>query len=83
MTQITLAFAAGLVFGVGIALTWALHLMERRARRYKEAAVVLQVTPELAARVNQGIVEEWLNQRGLVWVPKGREFVWPGEVKKT
>jgi hypothetical protein len=72
-------FLFGFLFGVCIGLTWALHLMERRAKRYKEAKVELVVTSELAQKIVDNCMTEALQNSGLVVMPKGKEFHWPGE----
>lgn len=82
MSAITAAFVMGALFGVCIGLTWALHILERRAKRYKEAALHLTVTPEVVAKLNGEIVTAWLNANGYAWMPKGQEFKWPKEVSR-
>ncbi len=82
MSEITGAFVIGFLFGVCIALTWALHIVERRAKRYKEAALQLTVTPEVVVKINGAIAAQWLDANGFCWMPKGREFTWPKEIKR-
>jgi len=82
MNEIVIAFLVGALFGVCIGLTWALHLVERRAKRYKEAALHLTVTPEVLNQLNSIMVTQWLDAHGYVWMPKGQEFRWPKEVKR-
>lgn len=82
MNEIVAAFLVGALFGVCVGLTWALHLVERRAKRYKEAALHLTVTPEVVNRINAAVVTQWLDANGYCWMPKGREFTWPKEVKR-
>lgn len=78
--DIVAAFFTGALLGCCAALAWALHLVERRTKRYAERKIELKITPELAAQITQQVVEEWLRMHGLVWMPRGNEFVWPGEV---
>ncbi|OHC68615.1 MAG: hypothetical protein A3H93_09130 [Rhodocyclales bacterium RIFCSPLOWO2_02_FULL_63_24] len=76
--HLLIAALAGLVIG----LTLALHIVERRASRYKEAALHLTVTPEVLNQLNGVMVTAWLDQHGYCWMPKGQEFKWPKEVKR-
>lgn len=82
MSTIVWAFFAGVAVGAYVSALWLLHLMERRARRYKEAALNLTVTPAVVSQINEQIVIYWLNERGLCWMPKGKDFTWPKEVKR-
>lgn len=80
-----LAFTVGAVLGGSLAswltMAWAMHCLERRFKRYKEAPVELRVTPELADQFVEKIIEQWLTRRGMTIVPRGKEFKWPGEVR--
>lgn len=80
--QIVWAFLAGAALGGYLALAIALHIMERRARRYKEAALNLTVTPEVMSQINSQIIMQWLDANGYCWMPKGQEFKWPKEVRR-
>jgi hypothetical protein len=79
MNTMAEAFIAGALVGICIALAWALHLVERRAKRYKEADFKLVVTSELAQKIVDKCMAEALHNSGLVVMPKGKEFHWPGE----
>ena len=76
------SFTIGALLGVCVGLTWALHIVERRAKRYKESALHLTVTPAVLTQLNTVIVNQWLDANGYCWMPKGREFTWPKEVKR-
>lgn len=82
MSDIVSAFFAGAGLGCYVALALALHIMERRARRYKEATVELKVTPEVLTQLNGVMVTQWLDSQGYCWMPKGREFKWPKEITR-
>lgn len=79
MSTIAWAFFAGAAVGAYVSALWLLHLMERRAQRYKEATTHLTVTPEVLNQLNGIMVSQWLDQRGMCWMPKGQEFKWPKE----
>lgn len=80
--QVVIVFALGVLLGVCVGLAWALHIMEQRAKRYKERALQLTVTPELVAQINATLATQWLDSHGYCWMPKGKEFRWPREVKR-
>lgn len=80
--QAVWAFIAGAALGCYVALAIALHILERRAMRYKEAALHLTVTPELVAQINGELATQWLDKHGYVWMPKWKEFKWPTEVRR-
>ena len=80
--QIVWAFIAGAALGGYLALAIALHIVERRAKRYKEAALHFTVTPETLTQLNSVMVTAWLDAHGYVWMPKGQEFKWPKEKTK-
>lgn len=82
MSGLVASFFVGALCGSVIALAWALHIMERRAKSYKEAPVELRITPEVASQIADDMVHQWLERRGLVAMPREREFTWPGEVKR-
>lgn len=82
MSTIAWAFFAGAAAGAYVSALWLLHLVERRARRYKDAAPPLTVTPDVVKQINGAIVTAWLDANGYCWMPKGREFKWPKEVKR-
>lgn len=68
LTVAHLVIAAACGFCVG--LIWALRI----ARRYKQAPVELTVTPEVLNQLNGIMVSQWLDQRGMCWMPKGPDF---------
>lgn len=82
MNTIVWAFFAGVAVGGYISALWLLHTLERRAQRYKEAGPRLIVTPEVLNQLNTVMVEQWLDQRGMCWMPKGQEFKWPKEIQR-
>ena len=79
MNAIAWAFFAGVAVGGYLSALWLLHLLERRAMRYKEAGPRLTVTPEVLNQLNAVMVTQWLDARGMCWMPKGQEFKWPKE----
>lgn len=79
MKTIALAFFAGAAIGAYVSALWLLHIVEQRAKRYKEATFKLSVTPELAQKIVDECLKKALDDNGLVVMPKGREFTWPKE----
>lgn len=79
MNTIAWAFFAGAALGAYVSALWLLYVVERRAQRYKEAKVELVVTAELAQKIVDKCMGEALQNSGLVVMPKGKEFRWPGE----
>lgn len=56
----------GLGFACGVAATW-----ERRRDRPKFEFVI---TPEVLYQINSAMVTAWLDERGMVWMPRGPDF---------
>lgn len=42
--------------------------------RHEKASVELKIDPAVINQINNLLVMAWLEQRGLVWMPKGQEF---------
>lgn len=65
-----IAFLAGLTIGIvlGAYLAWERHL------RYRQPTVEIRVTPEFVRNITSSAVSQWLDERGLVWMPKGVDF---------
>lgn len=64
-------FVAGTAFGAWFA--WYFWL------RHDTPKVELKITPAVLTQINSLIVAAWLEERGLVWMPKGVEFMVPKE----
>lgn len=56
-----LIFLFGLITGLAFGLCW------RRT-------VNLQIDQDMLDAMEAGMVNEWLDQKGLVWMPKGANF---------
>jgi len=69
-----------LAFGLGL-LIGAWCVCEYFIRR-ERPTIKIEVTPEVAQQISTEMVHAWLKKRDLVALPKGKEFTWPGEVKK-
>ncbi len=82
MSDIVTAAIVGFMAGAVIAAFWALWLVDRRADRYKQAAAQVTVTPEVLHQVSSQMVKAWLEANGYCWMPKGKEFKWPHEVRR-
>lgn len=65
------SFAAGVLIG-GFVVSWALN---EYTKKRKPPKIEINVDAELAKQINQKMVEAWLEQRGLVWMPKGMEYM--------
>ena len=65
-----IAFLAGLAIGIvlGAYLAWERYL------RYRQPTVEIRVTPEFVRNITSSAVSQWLDERGLVWMPKGVDF---------
>ena len=59
-----LAFALGVMVGA-----WG--AWERFIRRERPQFVV---TPEVLYQINSAMVTQWLDERGMVWMPRGPDF---------
>ena len=42
--------------------------------RHEKPSVELKIDPAVLSQINNLLVMAWLEQRGLVWMPKGVEF---------
>lgn len=73
-----LIFIGGVICGAPfwIALAWSRFL------RYERPPVQVTVTPEVLHQVSSQMVMQWLETHGYVWMPKGKEFKWPHEVRR-
>lgn len=65
-----LIFIGGMLFGAPfwVALAW------HRFCRTERPKLEVNVDPAVIAQINEHMVMGWLNQRGLVWMPKGVDF---------
>lgn len=70
LTEGVMIFLGGMVFGAAIGFFLALD----RFMRTERPTIELRVTPELAAQLSHGMVHEWLESHGMVWMPKGPDF---------
>lgn len=80
MSTIILAFFAGAAVGGCVAALWLLHLMERRAKRYKEAEVTLSFTPDVVNTVGARLMLDFMERHGLVLVTPEGETKTPRQV---
>jgi hypothetical protein len=73
-----LIFLGGVICGapLWISLAWSRFL------RYESPPVQVTVTPEVLHQVGSQMVMQWLEANGYVWMPKGKEFKWPHEVRR-
>lgn len=65
------SFAAGVLFG-GFVVSWALN---EYTKKRKPPKLEINIDAEVLGQVSQKLVEGWLAQRGLVWMPKGMEYL--------
>lgn len=70
LTEGVMIFLGGMLLGTAIGFFLALG----RFMRTERPTIELRVTPELAERLSSGVVHEWLEARGLTWMPKGQDF---------
>lgn len=70
MTEGVMIFLGGVAFGAAIGFLLALERFMRKER----PSFTLQITPELARKINGAMVTSWLEQHGLTWMPKGPDF---------
>lgn len=70
LTEGVMIFLGGMVLGGVGGFLLALD----RFMRNERPTIELRVTPELAAQLSHGMVHEWLESHGMVWMPKGRDF---------
>lgn len=60
------------VFGLGVYV--GARLAWHRFCRTERPKLEIKITPEVASTISQQMVMAWLNERGLVWMPKGVDF---------
>ncbi|MDP1681059.1 MAG: hypothetical protein Q8L39_04715 [Burkholderiales bacterium] len=65
------------VLGAGFGAWLAWHFWLDRA----QPKVELKIDPAVLSQINSLVVTAWLEQRGLVWMPKGVDF--KATVKKS
>ena len=70
LTEGVMIFLGGMALGGVGGFLLALDRFMRKER----PTIELRVTPELAAQLSHGMVHEWLEARGLTWMPKGPDF---------
>lgn len=47
------------------------------SERFRQREVTIHATSDLAAQLSVAMVNKWLDDKGLVAMPKGKEFKWP------
>lgn len=69
-----LGLAVGVPFGAWFA--WVRFL------RHARPTLKITIDPQVLNQINGAMIAAWLDQRGLIAMPKGKEFKWPAEFKK-
>lgn len=67
-------FAMGVFVG-GFVVAWAWALIERFWEPQRRRKVEVRIDAEVLGQVTQEMVEGWLQRRGLIWMPKGLEYM--------
>lgn len=64
--SLLLSFALGLV--IGFVVAWETFIRRERP------TLKITVDKEVLSQINGAMIAAWLDQRGLIWMPKGQDF---------
>lgn len=78
MSDAVLGFLMGGLVGAAAA-AWAVRVFVLLRGKPK---VEITIDPAVLSEINGAMVGDWLDQHGLVAMPKGQEFRWPREVRR-